>query len=110
MDPENTFCPHSTCPASGHVGKGNIGVHSLKERRYKCHVCGQTFAETKGTAFYRLRTAQDLVVIVVTLLAHGCPVQAIVAAFDLDERSAELAHTRWEALPARARTGRRAPA
>jgi hypothetical protein len=28
------------------------------------------------------------VVIVVTLLAHGCPVQAIVAAFGFDERTA----------------------
>jgi transposase-like protein len=62
-------------------------VHSLKERRCKCHVCGKTFAETKGTVFYRLRTAKDLVVLVVTLLAHGCPLQAIVAAFGLDERT-----------------------
>jgi transposase-like protein len=88
VDPQTVFCPNSACPASGHVGKGNIGVHSRKERRYKCHVCGKTFAETKGTVFYRLRTAQDVVVLVVTLLAHGCPLQAIVAAFGLDERTA----------------------
>jgi len=37
--------------------------------------------------FYRLRTAKDPVVIVVTLLTHGCPVQAIVMAFGLDERT-----------------------
>lgn len=43
--------------------------------------------------FYRLRTAKDLVVIVVTLLAHGCPLQAIVAAFGLDERTV----LRWQA-------------
>jgi len=29
----------------------------------------------------------DLIVIVVTLLAYGCPIQAIVHAFDLDERT-----------------------
>jgi transposase-like protein len=62
-------------------------VHSLKERRYKCHVCDKTFAETKGMVFYRLRTAKDIVIIVVTPLAYGCPVQAIVAALDLDERT-----------------------
>jgi transposase-like protein len=56
-------------------------------------VCGKTFAVTKGTVFYRLRTAKDLVVIVVTLLAHGCPLQAIVAAFGLDERTV----LRWQA-------------
>jgi transposase-like protein len=37
--------------------------------------------------FEGLRTATDVVVIVVTLLAFGCPVQAIVQAYDLDERT-----------------------
>jgi hypothetical protein len=49
--------------------------------------CGQTFSATKGTALYRAHTPHALVVQVVTLLAHGCPVQAIVAAFGLDERT-----------------------
>jgi transposase-like protein len=40
-----------------------------------------------GTALYRVKKAADLFVIVVTLLAHGCPPQAIVAAFGLDERT-----------------------
>jgi hypothetical protein len=34
-----------------------------------------------------LRTSADTVVIIVTLLAHGCPVHAIVAAFGCDERT-----------------------
>jgi hypothetical protein len=50
-------------------------------------MCGRTFAATTGTAFYRLRTAADLVTVVLTLLSHGCPPQAIVAAFGLDERT-----------------------
>jgi transposase-like protein len=87
MDPQSIFCPNNDCPARGKVGKGNIGVHSQKEHRYKCHVCNKTFVETKGTAFYRLRTAKDIVVLVITLLAYGCPVQAIVKAFGLDERT-----------------------
>jgi len=66
---------------------GNISVHSLKERRYVCDVCKQTFAASKGSIFYRLRSVQELVILVVTLLAYGCPVQAIVAAFGLDERT-----------------------
>src|SRR6185503_20899439 len=37
--------------------------------------------------FHRLRTSEETVVLVVTLLAHGCPVQAIVAAFGFDERT-----------------------
>jgi transposase-like protein len=87
MDPQQVFCPNMDCPARGKVGAGNIGVHSRKERRYICHVCDQTFAETTGTPFYRLKKAKDVVTVVVTLLSNGCPVQAIVAAFGLDERT-----------------------
>ena len=87
MDPQSIFCPDIDCPARGQVGKGNISVHSQKEQRYKCHVCGKTFAATKGTVFYRLRKAKEVVVAVVTLLAYGCPIQAIVMAFGLDERT-----------------------
>ena len=34
-----------------------------------------------------LRKPTELIVIVVTLLAYGCPIQAIVQAFGLDERT-----------------------
>jgi transposase-like protein len=87
MDPQTVFCHNLDCPARGQMGKGNIGIHSQKDRRYICYVCNTTFVESKGTAFYRLRKSKELVVIVVTLLAHGCPVQAIVVAFGLDERT-----------------------
>jgi transposase-like protein len=87
MDSQTTFCPNSLCPARGREGKGNIVIHSRRDQRYKCRECGQTFTATKGTPFYRLRHQQEVVVQVVTLLAHGCPPQAIVAAFDLDERT-----------------------
>jgi hypothetical protein len=69
------------------MGQGNIGVHSHAEQRYVCHTCGRTFAATTGTAFYRLRSAADQVTLVLTLLSHGCPPQAIIAAFGLDERT-----------------------
>jgi hypothetical protein len=36
---------------------------------------------------YRLRTPAEVVTQVVTLLAHGCPPQAVVAAFGMDERT-----------------------
>jgi transposase-like protein len=87
MDPQQQFCHNAPCPARGQVGQGNIGVHSQAEQRYVCHTCGRTFAATTGTVFYRLRTAADLVTVVLTLLSHGCPPQAIVAAFELDERT-----------------------
>src|SRR5437867_5791599 len=87
MDPTTTFCPNQHCPARGQTGQGNIGIHSQKAQRFICHACHTTFSARKGTVFYRLRTSVDTVVIVVTLLAHGCPVQAIVAAFGFDERT-----------------------
>jgi transposase-like protein/IS1 family transposase len=87
MDPTTTFCPHRNCPARGQTGQGNIGIHSRKEQRFICHACHTTFSATTGTVFYRLRTSAETVVIVVTLLAHGCPLQAIVAAFGFDERT-----------------------
>src|SRR5438128_2818598 len=87
MDPTTTFCPNRNCPARGQTGQGNIGIHSQKEQRFICHACHKTFSARKDTVFYRWRTSQETVVIVVTLLAHGCPVQAIVAAFGFDERT-----------------------
>jgi len=45
------------------------------------------FAETIATPFYRLHKPAELAVLVLTLLSHGCPTQAIVAAFGLDERT-----------------------
>ena len=92
--PEHVFCPNPDCPARGQTGRGNIGVHSRKERRYKCRVCGKTFTATCGTVFYRLRTVMELVTVVITLLAHGCPLQVIVVAFGLDERTVEKWHAR----------------
>jgi transposase-like protein len=87
MDPQTQFCPNNDCPARGKVGRNNIVIHSRKEARYKCKVCGKTFAASTGTPFYRLRYSMEVVTTVVTLLAYGCPIQAIVAAFGLDERT-----------------------
>ena len=87
MNPQKLFCPNMDCPARGQVGKDNIHVHSQKDKRCICEVCGQTFTTTTGTLFYRLRHAPELVIQVITLLAYGCPIQAIVKAFGLDERT-----------------------
>ena len=62
-------------------------MHSRRERRYRCTTCSRTFAATRGTPFYRKRTDHDVITTVLTLLTHGCPTQAIVAAFQLDERT-----------------------
>lgn len=87
MNPEHLFCPNIDCPARGQTDKGNIHSHNQKEKRCRCEVCGQTFATSKGTIFYRLRTKPETVMLVITLLAYGCPLPAIVRAFGYDERT-----------------------
>lgn len=82
MRPELIVCPNSMCGASG-----RCGVHSIKQRRYMCHACGQTFAETTGTPLFGLKHPLWLVLLILALLAQGCPVPAIVFAFGLDERT-----------------------
>lgn len=94
MNPQEIFCPNMVCPARGQPGKGNIHVHSQKDKRYVCEVCQQTFTTTKGTIFYRLRYDPKIVMYVIVLLAYGCPVQAIVKAFGLDERTVSDWHER----------------
>ena len=94
MDPAATCCPTLACPARGQTGQGNIGIHARTEKRCICTECRKTFTATKGTAWYRLRTASETVRLVVTLRAHGCPVQAIVAAFGVDARTVAAWWTR----------------
>jgi transposase-like protein len=87
VNPQTQFCHNLECPARGKIGDGNIRIFSQQQQRYDCKVCGKTFTATTGTPFYRLRTAADVVTLVLTLLVHGCPAQAIVAAFGFDERT-----------------------
>jgi transposase-like protein len=87
MNPQTQCCHNPQCPARGQVGQRHMRGHSQAEQRYRCTTCGQTFAATKETPFYRWRTAADVVTLVLTLLSHGCPTQAIVAAFGVDERT-----------------------
>lgn len=94
MNPQEIFCPNMECPARGQTGKGNIHVHSQKDKRCICDVCQGTFTTNKGTIFYRLRHDPKTVLCVIILLAYGCPLQAIVKAFDLDERTVRDWHER----------------
>ena len=101
MDPTTTFCPNGACSARGQTGQGNLGIHSCKDKRFRCPECHKTFSATKGTAFYRLRTSAETVSLGVTLLAHGCPLQALVVACGYDERTVAGVGGTWR----RPRTG-----
>jgi transposase-like protein len=79
MDPQG--------PDLGQTAQSNIKVDSYAERRFRCTTRRTTFAASTGTPFYRLHKDPGLLDCVVTLPASGCPTQAIVVAFDLDERT-----------------------
>jgi transposase-like protein/IS1 family transposase len=87
MDTSKVFCPNPMCSARGQSGQGNIRIHDRKRQRYRCRICGHTFSARRGTMLEGLRKPTELIVVVITLLAHGCPIQAIVQAFGLDERT-----------------------
>jgi len=87
MDPQTVFCLNAACPARGQLGEGNIHIHSRKKQRYRCSVCRTTFTASKGTVFYRRHKDARQLVWVITLLAYGCPPQAVVQAFGWDERT-----------------------
>jgi transposase-like protein/IS1 family transposase len=93
MDPQKRFCPNPACPARGQIAKGNVTIHSPIEGRYLCRACQTTFTETKGTAFYHLKTDPATVSLVMTLVSHGCPLEAIQAAFGVQPRTVR----RWMA-------------
>jgi transposase-like protein len=80
MNASQTFCPNEACIARGKIGQGNIVIHAKQRPRYKCKTCERTFSAKEGTMFAGLRKPTELIVIVVALLAYGCPVQAIVHA------------------------------
>src|SRR5579859_7571194 len=87
MNASQVFCPNLECLARGQVGQGNIVIHGRQRPRYRCKSCGKTFSAKEGTLFAGLRKPMEVIVLVVTLLSYGCPVQAIVHAFGLDERT-----------------------
>src|SRR6266702_2881214 len=91
-DASQLFCPNMDCPARGQIEAGNIVSHGRERERYKCKVCKKTFSAHQGTMFEGLRKPEVLILTVVTLLSYGCPPQAIVHAFGIDERTV----ARWQ--------------
>lgn len=87
MDASNQLCPNTACSARGQRGKGTIRIHDRQRGRSRCGTCGQTFRARRGTMLEGRRKPSELIIIVVTLFASGCPIQAIVHAYGLDERT-----------------------
>jgi len=93
MNPPEHFCHTHGCWAYGRPGEGHVVIHRQRARRSRGQRCRRPCRATKGTALDRVPKPTALVGAVVTLLAHGGPLQAIGAAVGLDERTV----TRWQA-------------
>ncbi len=87
MNPSEQFCPNESCLARGKVGEGNIRIHDRTRQHCGCRVCKATFRARRGTMLQELRSPTEVIVMVVTLLAYGYPVQAFVHAFAVDEQT-----------------------
>jgi len=87
MDPHHQFCHNPDCPARGQRGQGNITVHGRKTPRYRCTVCRRTFSARAGTPFFRRQVPEDEQTRILTLIAHGCPVDAAAVAFGYQPRT-----------------------
>src|SRR2546421_5217928 len=87
MDASKQFCPNEACSARGQIGAGTIRIHSYHPQRYRCCTCRKSFSARRGTMMEGLRRPTEVVMTVVILLSYGCPLQAIVHAYGLDERT-----------------------
>lgn len=87
MNPPPLFFPNPPCPARGKPGLGNIRPPARAKPRWRCTVCMKTFTFSYGTVFYRKRSDAQLITTVLTLVAHGCPLPAISAAFKRQSRT-----------------------
>lgn len=77
------FCPNEACPDHGKLQNGQqrnidkFGKTSKGVQRYRCRTCGKTFTETKGTIFYRKRTAEHEILETLVLLAEGSRISSL---------------------------------
>jgi len=87
MDTSKPWCPTLTWCARGTMGEGTITIPDRKRQRSRWKICTQTVSARRGTMFEGVRKPMERMVMGGTLLSSGCPVQAIVHASDLDERT-----------------------
>lgn len=77
------FCPNETCPDYEKIQSDqqcNIkkaGKTKKGRQRYQCKTCGQTFTETRGTIFYRRRTAEEEIIETLAFLAEGVRISSL---------------------------------
>ena len=74
------FCPNPDCRDYGETQSRNtikFGKTKGGRQRYRCHSCGGTFTETRGTIFYRKRTPDREIMETLAMIAEGSRVSSV---------------------------------
>ena len=76
----------------GLVGAGNIWRHSnygrgRDRKRFMCKACGKTFSETRGTAFYKLRTPREKILRTLAMLVERGSIRATARAMGVKQET-----------------------
>ena len=74
------FCPNEDCEDYGQTGRSNIRKFGKTEKgvqRHQCKTCHSTFVETKGTLFYRRRTAAVDIIEALAMLGEVMRISSI---------------------------------
>lgn len=87
MDLQTVSCRNWSCLDKHKVGAGNLRIHCRKDERYYCKTCGERFNYRCETIFYGLKYDEQTVLWAVELVSYGCPPQAVVKTFGVDERT-----------------------
>src|SRR6266849_10319958 len=85
--PRRYFAPTWSARQEGKSGKARSSAMGASDPGPGARPAERRGAAKAGSLFAGLRKPTEVIVVVVTLLAYGCPVQAIVHAFELDERT-----------------------
>jgi hypothetical protein len=80
-------CPPLACPSRDDRGLGHAYIHSRNDQWFQRTVCHKRSTVTKDTVLYRPQTSVEMVRLIVTRLAHGCPLEAFVVTWGFGERS-----------------------
>src|SRR5260370_12412072 len=91
-DASQLFCPDVACLPREKLDACTLLSHGKQRERYKCIVCRRAFSAHQGTMFEGLRRTAEVILTVVIVVSYGCPPQAIVHAFGVDERTV----ARWQ--------------
>lgn len=87
--PADLFCPNPACALHGKVKGRRLGRHGSygadQRPRYRCKACGKTFAATRGTVFYRLRTDPQRVLATLEMVVEQGGIRAAARASHVDK-------------------------